>query len=186
MSNRIRQHAVQLGFVALHFLAAACAKHANPGADALERATSANVVAQSLATPTVVSLSASADAFIAQATPTFNFGNSTDVDVTGTALTGWQAGLVKFDPAAISAAVGSGVLQSARLDLTIASASLGWGNSRLSVNRMVVPWTENGVTWLCANDTDQSVLGKLINNCTSANSWGIEWWSFLPHLRASV
>jgi RHS repeat-associated protein len=50
----------------------------------------------------------------------------------------------------------------------------------MAVNRMTMPWTENGATWLCANDTDQSLIGRFVNNCTSANRWGIEWWSFLP------
>ncbi|MEY4577765.1 MAG: hypothetical protein RL701_2468 [Pseudomonadota bacterium] len=121
-----------------------------------------------------------ADAHIAQSAPTFNYGAAADVKVTGVALNGWEAGLVRFDPAAIQTAVAGGVLQSASLQLTLSSASLGWGTSQVVVSRMNMPWSESGATWLCANDTDHSTLGKYINNCTSQNGWGIEWWSFLP------
>lgn len=138
------------------------------------------LVTQKLSPPTVVTLNATADTYITQATPTLNFGTATVIDVTGVALSGWEAGLVKFDSAAIQSAIGTGTLQSASLQLTINAAALSLGGSNVSVNRMTVPWTEQGATWLCANDTDHSTLGRFINNCTTQNRWGIEWWSFSP------
>jgi hypothetical protein len=54
-----------------------------------------------LAPPFDVTLTATADSYIAQGTSTFNFGTSTAIDVTGVALSGWEAGLVSFDDTAI-------------------------------------------------------------------------------------
>jgi RHS repeat-associated protein len=136
--------------------------------------------AEALTTPVTTTLNAIADTKITQAQSTFNYGTSSSIKVTGSGLSAWEAGLVKFDAAAIQAAIGTGTLQSATLQLTISTASLGWGDSRLSVSRMTKSWNETGATWLCANDTDQSLLGKYLNNCASADRWGIEWWSFLP------
>lgn len=45
-----------------------------------------------LAPPFDVTLTATADSYIAQGTSTFNFGTSTAIDVTGVALSGWEAG----------------------------------------------------------------------------------------------
>ena len=152
---------------------------ANAGTGAASDA-SVGLVEQALVTPTTVTLNAVADTYVAQTSATFNNGTATTLNVTGAALNGWEAGLIRFDTAAIRSAIGTGTLQTAKLDLKIAATSLGFGNSVVAVNRMTMPWTENGATWLCANDTDHSLLGRFFNNCTTANRWGIEWWSFLP------
>ena len=135
---------------------------------------------QALVTPTITTLNAVGDADLVQFTPTVNSGTSNSLRVTGASLSSWQAGLVRFDTAAIRTAVGTGTLQSATLQLTISAVSLGWGNSQMSVNRMTMPWTETGATWLCANDTDNSLFGRFLNNCASQDRWGIEWWSLSP------
>src|SRR5262245_58110768 len=85
---------------------------ARPAADGGERMTDVRASAgvgshaEALTTPTVMNLTATADTHVAQGTPTFNYGTATAMKVTGVALTGWEAGLVKFDTAAIRAAVG--------------------------------------------------------------------------------
>jgi RHS repeat-associated protein len=142
--------------------------------------------AQALTGPTTVTLLASADTHIAQTSPTFNYGTASALEVTGTALSSWEATLIKFDSAALQTALASGTLASARIELNVSSTSLGFGNSQVNIHRMLVPWTESGATWLCANDTSTSGLGLFVNNCTSANSWGIEWWSLLPRPYAAT
>ena len=173
----------------MFFLAAwyGCSGQPHSSRDAMDASAAAEkdaaVVAdvQALAAaPSVVTLNATADTYIAQGTATQNYGTATRIDVTGVALSGWEAGLVQFDATAIRNAVGTGTLQSASLQLAISSTALGVGGSEITFNRMTRPWTEQGATWLCANDTDNSLLGQFINNCSSANSWGIEWWSFQP------
>ncbi|HKU44515.1 MAG TPA: DNRLRE domain-containing protein, partial [Polyangiales bacterium] len=171
-------HAVVLSF--LSALLSACGDDVDLSRDAGSRDAAVAAVGQALVTPVTTTLNATADTTIRQPAPTLNYGTGSTIKVTGSSLSSWEAGLVKFDAAAIQAAVGSGTLQSARLELTISNASLGWGGSQVSVHRMTKAWTEAGATWLCANDTDHSLLGRFINNCAASDLWGIEWWSFLP------
>jgi RHS repeat-associated protein len=164
----------------LSSLLPSCGDDIDPSRDAGSRDAAVAAVSQALATPVTVTLNSTADTNIRQPSPTFNYGTASTIKVTGSSLSSWEAGLVKFDPAAIQAAVGTGTLQSATLQLTISNASLGWGGSQVSIHRMTKAWTETGATWLCANDTDHSLLGRFINNCAAQDLWGIEWWSFLP------
>lgn len=124
----------------------------------------AEVKGQPLLAPFDVTLTATADTTISQGTPTLNFGTDSSINITGVALSGWDAGLVSFDAAAIQNAVGTNTLQSARLQFTMTSAALGAGNSQVAIHRMTQAWVEQRATWLCANDTDHSLLGRFVNN----------------------
>ncbi|MFY9822528.1 MAG: DNRLRE domain-containing protein, partial [Thermoanaerobaculia bacterium] len=64
--------------------------------------------------------------------------------------------LVRFDQAAIAAAVGSGRLVSASLELFVHSTSGSWGpdGRPIEAHLVTAPWTEAGVTWNCAVDTN--------------------------------
>lgn len=74
---------------------------------------------------------------------------------------GWSQGsraLVYFDPAAIAAAVGSGTLVSAHLELWVEGTGESWptGTQHVGAHRVTVAWTEAGATWNCAIDTRPS------------------------------
>ena len=63
--------------------------------------------------------------------------------------------VVRFDQAAIDAAVGGGVLTSATLELYVEFNQENWGSGReVDVHRMTQSWVEGGVTWNCPNDTN--------------------------------
>jgi hypothetical protein len=71
---------------------------------------------------------------------------------------GWAQGsraLVRFDPAAIAAAVGTGQLVSAHLELWVDGTGESWGNAAQNVtaHRLTAEWTETGATWNCAIDS---------------------------------
>ncbi|MFY9826793.1 MAG: DNRLRE domain-containing protein [Thermoanaerobaculia bacterium] len=64
--------------------------------------------------------------------------------------------LVRFDQAAISAAVGSGRLVSASLELFVHSTAGSWGpdGRPLEAHLLTTGWSEMGVTWNCADDSN--------------------------------
>lgn len=64
--------------------------------------------------------------------------------------------LVRFEQTALAAAVGSGRLVSASLELFVRSANGSWGSSGhpVEAHRLTAPWTEGGATWNCAVDTN--------------------------------
>jgi RHS repeat-associated protein len=66
--------------------------------------------------------------------------------------------LLKFDEAAIEAAVGSEPVYEARIDLTISQNGGQWGSAGRSVgiHRMTAPFAELGATWNCAEDSNTS------------------------------
>ncbi|MEP7013181.1 MAG: DNRLRE domain-containing protein [Acidobacteriota bacterium] len=71
---------------------------------------------------------------------------------------GWAQGsraLVRFDQAAIAAAVGSGHLVSAQLELWVDATGESWGSGAQNVgtHRVTADWTEAGATWSCAIDS---------------------------------
>jgi hypothetical protein len=69
--------------------------------------------------------------------------------------TGTNRALVRFDQAAIAAAVTGGVLNSASLQVFIESNDNNWGTGRpVDVHRVTKNWTENGATFNCPIDTN--------------------------------
>jgi hypothetical protein len=99
-----------------------------------------------------VTLQDVADTGIKQDSPNKNFGAQASL----TLNQGAGRVLVRFDTAAISAAVGSGSLASAQLQLYIGSNAANWGATGRTVDvyRVVTAWTESGATWNCAQDTN--------------------------------
>lgn len=114
---------------------------------------------------TVAALTPSRDGHITATHPNRNSGAKDSMDVAQPLRT-----LVAFDQAAIVAAVGAGPLRSAKLRFAIGRAADNWGpNGRtVDVHRMLVPWTEAGFTWNCAND---AVPGNTAKDCTGIDSW---------------
>jgi hypothetical protein len=64
--------------------------------------------------------------------------------------------LVRFDPAAIRAAVGGGSLAAARLQLYVGTNAGNWGSTGRTVDayRVDAAWVEGAATWNCADDTN--------------------------------
>lgn len=61
--------------------------------------------------------------------------------------------LIQADQAAIVAAIGSGTLANATLELTVQTAGAAWptGGATVDVHRVLQHWTEAEVTWVCAD-----------------------------------
>lgn len=80
--------------------------------------------------------------------------------------------LLFSDNAAIAAAIGSGALISARLELTIFSTASNWGSGRLiALHRLAQPSAEYQATWSCAVDTD---LSNQQANCSGPTAWDMD------------
>ncbi len=99
-----------------------------------------------------VTLQAIADSTIKQESPNQSFGAQATLVV----KEGGSRVLVRFDPAAIGAAVGGGSLASAQLRLYIGTNGGNWGTTGRTVDvyRADASWTEMGATWNCAVDAN--------------------------------
>ncbi len=116
-----------------------------------------------LAAQTVI-LQASADTTLKESSPNKNFG----ADQTLTLREGGNRGLVRFDAAALSAAVAGGSLASAQLQVYVTTNAGNWGATGRTVDvyQQATPWWEGGATWNCANDPNPGHAGA---GC--ANGW---------------
>ena len=108
-------------------------------------------------------LSATADAYLKSGSPNQNQGSDTFLRIQSS---GNNRVLVRFDPAAISAAVGDGSLDSARLELYVQNNSNNWGTEgrTMDAHRLAANWTESEVTWNCGIDANPSNSSA---DCTS-------------------
>jgi hypothetical protein len=106
---------------------------------------SAQVSAQTVTVP------AAADATIEKGSPNKNLGAQTTLGL----KEGGSRVLVRFDAAAITAAVGGGSLATATLQVYIGSNAANWGATGRTVDvyRLDAGWTETGATWNCATDS---------------------------------
>ncbi|HRC84214.1 MAG TPA: DNRLRE domain-containing protein [Thermoanaerobaculia bacterium] len=110
-----------------------------------------------------VNLPAGADSYIRSGNADHNWGQEDHLRVRGSER---YRSLVRFDPAALAAAVGQGSLVSATLELSVDDVSGNWGGSGQTVDlhRLTAAWTEGGVTWNCAVDSSPG------NNRTDCSS----------------
>jgi PKD repeat protein len=108
------------------------------------------LLVSSLGAQTIV-VPAAADTYLRQSNANKNQGQETVLHVQ---QSGHNRALVRMDQAAIAAAVGSGSLASATLELYVTDSG-GWGSDgrTIDLNRLTASWTENGATWNCADDT---------------------------------
>ncbi|MEP7012842.1 MAG: DNRLRE domain-containing protein [Acidobacteriota bacterium] len=111
----------------------------------------AALFAGAVATAQTVALPANSDTYLRQSSANQNNGQDTLLHVQ---QSGHNRVLVAMDSAAIAAAVGTGHLASATLELYVTD-SAGWGTAGRTVDlhRMAATWTENGATWNCGIDT---------------------------------
>ena len=95
-------------------------------------------------------LPAVADTYLRVGSPNQNQGQEAVLRVQ---QSGSNRTLVRMDQAAIAAAVGSGSLASATLELYV-TGSGSWGSTGRTVDlhRVTAAWTESGATWNCADD----------------------------------
>ncbi|HEX4966359.1 MAG TPA: DNRLRE domain-containing protein [Thermoanaerobaculia bacterium] len=98
-----------------------------------------------------VTLPAVADSTLKQSPANKNRGSDPTLELAGDGRV-----LVRFDQAAITAAVGSGRLVSASLELFVHSATGSWGSDGrpIEAHMVTAAWTEAGVTWNCAVDAN--------------------------------
>jgi PKD repeat protein len=100
----------------------------------------------------VVTVPAAADATIEKGSPNKSFGTQATLVLkeNGSRV------LVRFDVAAITAAVGGGSLATATLQVYIGSNAANWGATGRTVDvyRLDAGWTEAGATWNCGIDSD--------------------------------
>ena len=98
-------------------------------------------------------LSAVADTYLKSGSANQNQGSDTFLRIQSS---GNNRSLVRFDSAAIAAAVGNGSLASARLELYIQSNSNNWSADGRTVDAhaLTANWTEPGATWSCAIDSN--------------------------------
>jgi hypothetical protein len=99
-----------------------------------------------------VTLEAVADTTLKRGSPNQSFGAQRTLVL----KEGGTRALVRFDPAAITAAVGGGSLASAQLELYIGTNAANWGPTGRTVDayRVDAAWSESAATWNCANDTN--------------------------------
>jgi hypothetical protein len=111
--------------------------------------------------PSQLEFSSVADATVKKATPLANFGSTADLHASSD-----EYALVSFDKQSIRTALGvAGIVQSARLEVTLANTS---NVSQLEILPMKVAWTESGATWSCANDTNPAATAEV---CRALDAW---------------
>ncbi len=110
-------------------------------------------------------LSATADTYLRSGSPNQNQGSESLLRVQSS---GNNRSLVRFDPAAITTAVGSGNLVGARLEFYLQSNANNWSTEGRTVDahRLTANWTEAGATWNCGVD---SIPSNSSPNC--ATQW---------------
>ena len=118
----------------------------------------------------VTPLPPNADTYIRKNAANQNFGRDTILRLQST---GKHRVLVRWDPQAITQAIGANTLVSARLELTIVRNPDDWGavGRSIAAHRMKVAWTELGATWNCSDDIFPS------NNkadCVGGNAWTMD------------
>ena len=128
---------------------------------------------QALALGRSVSLEAAADTCVRSYHPLSNYGDRDILGVADGIFGSLKASFVRFDPAEIQAAVGSGGLLSATLELSIKAVDRDWDEGDVALHRMTVPWEEDGATFLCSNDTDSDWGGPSDHDCADSDRWSL-------------
>lgn len=132
-----------------------------------------------------ITLTATSDTYVHKGASDTNEGASPLLRIRAA---GDNRALVRFNQAEIAAAVGSGTLLSAVLELTIDETKNNWGKQsrQIQAHRLVSPWAEGngknaglpgnqsfrgtglGATWECAQDTN---IENHNSDCTEADDW---------------
>jgi hypothetical protein len=118
---------------------------------------------------TTTTLGAAGDTYLQSGVPNRNVGGDTRLAVQ---LLGRRRTLLFFTPSSISAAVGSGTLISARIELTLADAASAWGPSgrNIAIHRLKQASAEYQATWNCAIDAN---VNNLQDDCNGVTAWNM-------------
>lgn len=136
----------------------------------------------SVAAPVTTSLPAVADTTLRQQQANQNRGGDEQVRL------GWaqtSRTLVRFDPAAITAAVGTGTLISAHLELDVEETGESWpgGSQNVGAHRVTATWTETGATWNCAIDAQPADNRADCNPLWNGGSFLAAATATVPHTK---
>lgn len=150
---------------------AACASSAPS-----EEASPAHAVGQAReALVTRTTLAVSGDTFIRSGIASRNEGSATRLSVQSNSR---HRSLLYFDMPALHAAVGSGTLLSARIELTLSSVSFNWGSGRsIAIHALGQPSAEEGATWSCAIDSN---VTNQAANCSGVTAWNMDSLNAAP------
>lgn len=128
-----------------------------------------------------------ADTYLRSGSPNQNQGTELFLRLQSS---GHNRALIQFDSQALVNAVGSGTLQSARLELAITLNADNWGTSgrTIDLHRMTQAWTELGATWNCAIDANPANQSA---DCSGATAWtmgsaGPNPWVATPTATATI
>jgi YD repeat-containing protein len=164
--------AMQLLLGSLAALAAGCESNDTPfqrGDEVAKASTSDNAVVLGRSRAALVSnsvLQVVGDTYVRQGLPNENEGGDAELSVQTSSR---HRSLLFFDAAAIQAAVGTGTLVSARIDLFISSNGGSWGPGRpIAIHALRQASSESAATWSCAVDANTS---NQLADCSSANAW---------------
>jgi hypothetical protein len=130
---------------------------AQAGARLILAACSVTALATTSLAAQTVTLQASADTTLKEASPNRNFGREPTLIL----KEGGSRVLIQFAPAALTAAVGGGSLASAQLQVYVAANAGNWGTTGRTVDifRLATAWVEAGATWNCADDPNPGHTG---------------------------
>ncbi|HBL29384.1 MAG TPA: hypothetical protein DD490_21340 [Acidobacteria bacterium] len=149
-------------------------------ADLAGNAAQASFTFQLLAGPGLhtATFPALADTWLRQGSPNQNQGSETVLRIR---QSGKNRALIRFDPAAVAAALQGAALRSAWLETFITRNGDNWGSGgrRVDAHRLAAPWTEAGATWNCAADAS---TGNQQADCSPQWAGG----SFAPAATAGV
>jgi YD repeat-containing protein len=113
-------------------------------------------------------LTVSGDTFVRQGIPNGNEGADAELSVQNSSI---HRTLLFFDTPGIRAAVGSGTVTSARMDLFISTNAGGWGSGRpISIHALRRASSENGATWNCGADAN---VQNQQPDCSGDTAWNM-------------
>jgi RHS repeat-associated protein len=114
-------------------------------------------------------LEAAGDTYLQSGSPNQNVGGDTGLSLQSS---GRHRTLLFFNKPNIIAAVGTGTLISARIELKLSTTGTNWGSSGrpISIHRLKQASAEYQATWNCAQDSN---VNNQQADCSGANAWSM-------------
>jgi len=114
-------------------------------------------------------LQVSGDTYLQSGSPNQNLGGDTRLSLQSS---GKHRSLLFFNPAGITAAVGSGTLVSAHLELSLSTTGTNWGTAgrSIAIHRLKQASAEYQATWNCALDAN---VNNQQDDCSGAGAWSM-------------
>lgn len=160
---RAREHA--LVAVCFTIFAVACSS-SETKPQAGETAIAVGAARQALVSTTT--LQVTGDTYVQSSLPNQNFGTDTGLHLQASDS---HRTLLFFNPSNITAAVGSGSLVSAHIELTLAGTPANWSTfGNILIHRLKQPSAEGQATWNCALDSNVSNVQA---DCSGTGAWAM-------------